>query len=266
MSGFSISVTNANSDIVKMLDADVPVTAWIKGTKPPTSVKQNIIQPPSLPSILGRDTKDVSHATQFVKKMIQCVCERLIKEKDLLTDLDLKTGDGDMGVNVAKACAFVLSELPTYPCNNNQTLFNNLTFGLRYYGGSSGAFFSTFFSAFADAFSDPSKDSDPTTWVKALEEGIHAVSALGGAKEGHKTMLDAFYPTLRSLQTRLGSGLTTPELLALAAKAADEGAKSTEAMQSKAGRSEYIGEKSKGHKDPGATAVALVFQELSEQK
>lgn len=198
---------------------------------------------------------------------IKHVCEFMIKQEPVLTELDQKLADGDMGVNVSKACQSVLNELNSYPDSTDpHVIFSNLAYSLRHFGGSSGAFFSMFFVKFSETFQN--KENSVSTWRDALKIGTDAISQLGGAKEGQKTLLDALYPVCRAFDSFESSGeFTSTELnrlLVLLAKAAEDGANNTENMRSGIGRSAYQGDKSIGFVDPGAASIKLLLQAVVE--
>eukprot|EP01125_Pyxidicula_operculata_P019349 TRINITY_DN701_c0_g1_i2.p1 TRINITY_DN701_c0_g1~~TRINITY_DN701_c0_g1_i2.p1 ORF type:complete len:648 (+),score=142.26 TRINITY_DN701_c0_g1_i2:2602-4545(+) len=270
MAGISISIlpTSVDKTICSLLSSATDVSCWPKsgGNKQNLSApyRSQLTSAPSTP-LRTNKTPKVTTTSDIGKKtvtIIKSVCESLIKNADELTNLDRKAGDGDFGVNIEVVCKFLLSEIDEYNFDNLSEGFKQLTFGLRNYGGSSGAFISTFFSRFCDSLKDcdGSKLSD---WVNAYKSGIDGIMEIGGAQEGMKTMLDSMLPSLRCLQEHIDSAAL--EVVQNAAKVAMEGAMSTRNYISKAGRSQYVGQLSIGVEDPGAKAVAIALNTIAQQ-
>merc|ERR1711991_226398 len=122
------------------------------------------------------------------------------------------------------------------------------------------------YSVFCYAISD-SLRSDGGNWVKALRKGADAISAIGGAKVGDSTMLDAMIPAIEAMEKHVAEGngdsSTLKDYYQLAFQAAETGTKATEDMVAKQGRSSYIGDRTKGHRDPGAEAITRVLRDVA---
>jgi triose/dihydroxyacetone kinase / FAD-AMP lyase (cyclizing) len=122
-------------------------------------------------------------------------------------------------------------------------------------GGSSGPLYAVFFLRCGSALETAGAVGLPQ-WVQALDQGCQAISQLGGAKPGDRTMLDALDPFVKQLQQSV-SVTITPELLLAAVEVAERGAEATAQMKPRLGRSSYLGDRVLGHPDPGAKAIAI---------
>ncbi|MEO0864311.1 MAG: DAK2 domain-containing protein, partial [Pseudomonadota bacterium] len=181
---------------------------------------------------------------------IEHVADLLIEAESALNALDAKSGDGDTGSTLATAARALKGSLDRMPLADLTQLFPALGNELsQTMGGSSGVILAIYFNAAGDAC------AGGATVDKALREGLNRVSEVGGAHVGDRTMIDALSPALDAL----------PEGIDAAAKAARAGADTTAAItRAKAGRAAYVpSENLAGHNDPGAEAVALLFEGLA---
>src|SRR4051794_30253090 len=184
-------------------------------------------------------------------------------EADHLTQLDSAIGDGDHGVNMTRGMRAVLAALadagddPSAPGKRlilaGKTLVSTV-------GGASGPLWGSALRRGGRALGDGPLDGPAL--VGALEAALAAIQELGAAEPGDKTMVDALGPAVTTLRERLDAGDGLPDALAAAAGAADEGARATTPMQARKGRASYLGERSVGHQDPGATSTALIVRAL----
>ena len=184
-------------------------------------------------------------------------------ERDHLTQLDAAIGDGDHGINmnrgfeaVTKALAVQNGGLPPGKLLTiaGKTLVSSV-------GGASGPLWGTAFRRAGRALGD-APTVGPDELVGALEAAIAGVVELGAAALEDKTMVDALQPAVAALRERLAAGQPLDLALAAAARAAEEGARATIPLQARKGRASYLGERSIGHQDPGATSAALVMRAL----
>ncbi|MFF9864878.1 dihydroxyacetone kinase subunit DhaL [Streptomyces sp. NPDC013953] len=180
------------------------------------------------------------------------------READRLTELDSAIGDADHGANLQRGFAAVLTvvekEEPATPGAVLTLAGRQL---ISTVGGASGPLYGTLLRRTGKALGDAASVA-PAQLAEALRAGVAAVAQLGGAAAGDKTMLDALQPAVEALGESLG------ESFAAAAEAADQGALATVPMQARKGRASYLGERSVGHQDPGATSSALLFAALAE--
>lgn len=242
MRGFSISVYPLRDDDESLLIADCGLSAW-PGCKALSSI--SVIQlPDGLAPIRPMPS---SHAD--TEKFLRKCCDILIDAESELNALDTKSGDGDTGSTLAGAAKALISAMDNLPLADHTQLYRAIGLELsQAMGGSSGVLLAIFFAAAGDA------SSSGVTMHAALKSGLKRMQEIGGAKLGDRTMIDALEPALDALSDGIGA----------AAKAAREGANHTAEMEkANAGRAAYLSaQQLKGHVDPGAEAVALLFEKL----
>jgi dihydroxyacetone kinase-like protein len=184
-------------------------------------------------------------------------------ERDHLTQLDAAIGDGDHGINMNRGFEAVSKALAVQDGGLSpgklltiagKTLVSSV-------GGASGPLWGTAFRRAGRALGDEPSVS-PDELVAALDAAIAGVVELGAAALGDKTMVDALVPGVEALREGLAAGKALEPALAVAAVAAEDGARATIPLQARKGRASYLGERSIGHQDPGATSAALVMRAL----
>ncbi|GAB2622364.1 dihydroxyacetone kinase subunit L [Paractinoplanes abujensis] len=184
---------------------------------------------------------------------------RLVAEnKDDLTALDSAIGDGDHGTNMDRGLTAVVAALDAEPPETPSALFKKVGMTLiSKVGGAGGPLYGTAFLRMAAA-----ADSvlDGPGFAKVLRAGLDGVVARGKAAPGDKTMLDALVPAVEALDSALAAGASFPAALRDAAAAADRGREATIPLVARKGRASYLGERSAGHADPGATSVTLLLR------
>lgn len=187
-------------------------------------------------------------------------------QKDVLTELDAQIGDADHGANMHRGMQAVLAEIDTGEYADPAALLKQVGMTLvRSVGGASGPLYGTLFLRMATASSGASDGSlDEAAFAKALRAGVEGVVARGKAEANDKTMLDALAPALDALDATLASGASLGDALRAAAVAADAGRDATVPLQARKGRASYLGERSVGHQDPGATSAALLVAAAAE--
>jgi phosphoenolpyruvate---glycerone phosphotransferase subunit DhaL len=184
-------------------------------------------------------------------------------QRDYLTQLDAAIGDGDHGTNmdrgfaaVEKALAGQNGDLPPgrLLIVAGKTLVSTV-------GGASGPLWGSALRAAGRSLGD-AETFEGDQLAAALDAAIAAVVDLGAAAPGDKTMVDALMPAAESLRSALDAGVPLQEAVAAACEAAEEGAKATVPLLARKGRASYLGERSIGHQDPGATSAALILRAL----
>jgi phosphoenolpyruvate---glycerone phosphotransferase subunit DhaL len=203
---------------------------------------------------LGRLTvADAAALTAWVEEFARLVHE----QRDELTQLDAAIGDADHGTNLDRGLTAAVSALgaesPTDPAAVLKTVATTL---IRTIGGASGPLYGTFFLRASGALGD----GDGTTLPAAFRAGLDGVAARGKAEPGDKTMLDALGPACDELEQAMAGGRPLEEALRAAAEAAARGRDATVPMVARKGRASYLGERSAGHQDPGATSAALLVE------
>ena len=179
--------------------------------------------------------------------------------KELLTDLDSAIGDADHGTNMSRGMSAVVAmldkESPATPSavlkRAGMTLVSTV-------GGASGPLYGTALLRMAAAMGDgdrlPADD-----FGKVLRAGLDGVLARGKAELGDKTMVDALTPAVTALEEALAAGTSLDEALPAAVRAAEQGRDATIPLVARKGRASYLGERSAGHQDPGATSVTFLL-------
>ena len=177
---------------------------------------------------------------------------------DFLTDLDAAIGDADHGTNMARGTTAALGKLDD--ATPLGAMFRSVGMTLvSTVGGSAGPLYGTFFMRFGARLGDVEDVSLPT-FAAALTAGRDGVVARGKAAVGEKTMIDAMTPAVEAFDSHVGDGPLAAAEAALAA--AQQGRDATIPLVAKKGRASYLGERSAGHQDPGATSTAYLFEAL----
>ena len=191
------------------------------------------------------------------------VAESVKDQRDYLTQLDAAIGDGDHGVNMDRGFDAVGKALAAQ--GDSLTPGKLLTVAgktlVSTVGGASGPLWGTAFRRAGRALGDR-EEIDGQDLVGALQAALDGVVELGAAQPGDKTMVDALGPAIDALSASLDAGEPLDRALAAARQAAEEGAKATVPLQARKGRASYLGERSIGHQDPGATSAALIMAAL----
>ena len=183
----------------------------------------------------------------------------LVQEhRDQLTDLDSAIGDADHGANMDRGMSAAVAAIEASPPADPAALLKQVGMTLvSKVGGASGPLYGTFFLRMAGALGpDPADDE---TFARALRAGLDGVVARGKAEPGDKTMLDALAPACDALDAALAEGRPLGAALTAAAAAAGAGRDATVPLVARKGRASYLGERSAGHQDPGATSTALLL-------
>src|SRR5436190_374332 len=195
---------------------------------------------------------DLAQLTAWIREFA-----RVIGENDqLLTDLDSAIGDADHGINMDRGMTAVLGALDESAPADMPALCKRVGMTLvKSVGGASGPLYGTFFLRMAGALGT-GESVGAADFAKALRAGVEGVVQRGRAEAGDKTMFDALAPALDALDAAIASGGGLAAALADATVAAEKGRDATESMVARKGRASYLGQRSVGHIDPGATSAA----------
>ncbi len=178
-----------------------------------------------------------------------------------LTELDSAIGDADHGANMTRGMDAVMEKVGATPAGAADELFKTVGMTLvTSVGGASGPLYGTFFLRMGMTTGSVT-ELDAVALGAALRAGLDGVVARGKAELGDKTMFDAMAPAVDSWDAAAGDGLAAASAAAFAA--AEAGRDSTEPLVARKGRASYLGERSAGHLDPGATSTALLFEALA---
>ncbi len=262
MAGISISVLGLNDDRLRWLDAATTAPAWPNASKqrPGNPTVQIAAEVSTEVSAGGGAQTDVGRKT---RQAIEAACTALLAAENELTEMDRVTGDGDLGVSMARAAKAVQDAVASYPLDNAPATLKALAHTLRRsLGGSSGPLYGVLFLRCGTVL-EASRATGWARWAEALDQGSGAISELGGAKPGDRTMLDALDPFVRALR-QSASVKATQDVVLAAVEAAERGAEATAHMQPKLGRSSYLGARVLGCPDPGAKAIAVWLRAACE--
>jgi dihydroxyacetone kinase-like protein len=203
---------------------------------------------------------------------LRLVAERIHEQAPALTALDQKIGDGDHGTNLDRGFTAVVAALDSVDVNaggnqaaaavlrqTGRTLISTV-------GGAAGPLYGTGFIKAAGAIGAADADGAATAGqlIAALDAAVIGISGLGKATAGEKTMLDALIPALDAGRIRAAEGASAAEVSRAMADAAEAGVVATIPMLATKGRASYLGERSIGHQDPGATSAALLLRALAD--
>jgi len=243
MRGFSVSILPVRPADLTLLQSEVPMLDW------PGCITLSAPEIAPIPDGLT-PIKSIPSEDPKVAEFIADCCDVFLGAEAALNALDAQSGDGDTGSTLAGASRALKAAIPQLPLADSTQLYRAIGLELsQTMGGSSGVLLAIFFSAVGDAA------SSGLPHVEALKAGLVRVQEVGGAELGDRTMIDALAPALDAL----------PEGFESAAKSARAGANQTaNIVKAKAGRASYISEdRLSGHNDPGAEAVALLFESLA---
>ena len=243
MRGFSVSLLPLGEGDEAALTAPVAPPTW------PGCVEIGDIRVEPLPDGLT-PIQAIPSENAATRQFLERCCNILIEAETDLNALDAKSGDGDTGSTLATAARALINAMDKLPLADQTQLYRAIGLELsQTMGGSSGVLLAIFFAAAGDA------SASGLGPIDALKAGLERIQQVGGAQPGDRTMIDALAPALDALT----------QGLPVAAAAAREGADRTAGItRAKAGRASYLAEESlAGHNDPGAEAVARLFEQLS---
>ncbi|HEV7869924.1 MAG TPA: dihydroxyacetone kinase subunit DhaL [Modestobacter sp.] len=199
----------------------------------------------------GLDTADLE---AWIREFARAVAEH----REELTALDSAIGDADHGTNMDRGMSAAVAALEAAPPADPAALLKQVGMTLvSKVGGASGPLYGTFFLRMAGALG--AEPADAAAFARAFRAGLEGVVARGKAEPGDKTMLDALVPACDALDAALASGKALGAALEAAAEAAHQGRDATIPLVARKGRASYLGERSAGHQDPGATSTALLL-------
>jgi len=185
------------------------------------------------------------------------------QQRDFLTNLDTEIGDGDHGLNMNRGFSKVLEKLPSFADKDIGSILKNTGMVLlSSVGGASGPLFGSFFIRAAQSTASLESLELPELY-RMLQEGVDGVVARGKALPGDKTMCDVWWPVVAALKQAQNEGDSLTAALDRAVTQAQLGLEGTIPMQAKKGRASYLGERSIGHQDPGATSAMLMVEALA---
>jgi dihydroxyacetone kinase-like protein len=200
----------------------------------------------------------VGVTTAELVSALEQFADRIKAEKEALTALDSAIGDADHGINMDRGMTAVRGLLPDLREGDAGALLKQVGRTLiSTVGGASGPLYGTFFLRLGTAIGDTA-DVAPGDFARGLRAGVEGVMALGKASLDDKTMVDAMVPAVEAVEA--GAEADLAAALAAAADAAAAGRDRITPLVARKGRASYLGERSAGHQDPGATSTTLLFE------
>ena len=199
-----------------------------------------------------------------IQRWLERIADVLHENAAYLTQLDSAIGDADHGINMDRGFTAVRAKFPTMATMDIATQLKTVgTTLVSTVGGASGPLYGTAFLRAGVAVAGK-QQLGPADFVALLEAFLGGIVARGKAQPGEKTMVDALTPALAAAKQALNEGLPLKELALQATQAAEEGMKATIPLLATKGRASYLGERSVGHQDPGATSSWLILRSLTE--
>ncbi len=188
----------------------------------------------------------------------------LHQNKEYLTQLDSAIGDADHGINMDRGFRKVMEKLPTVSDKDIGNILKTTGMTLiSSVGGAAGPLYGTFY--LRSGMAVPSKEElDSDDLVKMLQAGVDGIVQRGRAELEDKTMFDSWSPAMKVLNEAVANGQDQVSAMRAAVAAAEQGMKDTIPLQARKGRASYLGERSIGHQDPGATSSYLILNVLLE--
>ena len=189
----------------------------------------------------------------------------LHEQRDYLTQLDAAIGDADHGTNMDRGFASVVAKLEELDGSTppGKTLVLAGSTLVSTVGGASGPLWGTALRRAGRSMGD-GETFDGAALAVALEAALDGIVELGAAQPGDKTMVDALEPAVRVLREQVDGGATVEHAVTAAREAAEEGMRGTVPLQASKGRASYLGERSIGHQDPGATSTVFILRALEQ--
>ena len=200
-----------------------------------------------------------------VQRWLEQAAASLSEQRDYLTQLDAAIGDADHGTNMDRGFTAVVETLGATddPVSPGRVLVTAGGTLVSTVGGASGPLWGTALRRAGRALGD-ADEFGSAELASALDAALEGVVELGAAQEGEKTMVDALAPAVRALRESLAAGAALSAAVQAAFEAGEKGMRATVPLQASKGRASYLGERSIGHQDPGATSTVLILGALAQ--
>lgn len=258
MPGFSLSVMHVDDGALELIDAQTDASAWPRGG----AVNHSRVLASNKVEESVSSAAKATVAGERLREAAAIVAKALIAAEPQLTELDSITGDGDLGASMTRGGEAVLA-LP-------RESFGDVADGLmamgnamrKAIGGSSGPFYATGLMRASRHLAGLEQPS-AAQMAEAFVAAVAAVSDLGGARPGDRTMVDALHPAAQTFKDRVAEGAAAGEAWKAAVEAGVAGAEATKAMKPRLGRASYLGERAVGHPDGGAVAVSIWLRAIA---
>lgn len=195
---------------------------------------------------------------------MKAISEKIEEEKDTLTELDNAIGDGDHGINMARGAKAVMEKIPLLITKDSGAIFKGIGMAIvSSVGGASGALYGTAFMKAGDVLKGKMELS-PEDFLAAFSASVTGIKMRGKSTIGEKTMLDALCPAERAMREAIQAKKSLKDALLAAADEAEKGAERTKDLIATKGRASYLGERSLGHRDPGAVSSSFMLRAMAD--
>ena len=202
--------------------------------------------------------------TEKIIQIILKMSHRMEQEKQFLTDLDNAIADGDHGINMARGFSAVETKIADFGEKDIGTVLKTAGMTLvSAVAGSAGPLYGTAFMR-SGMVMNGKTEMIVSDFIDCLKAAVEGVMQRGKAVRGEKTMLDAMIPALEAMENAVADGLTDKEVIRCGVEAAQNGVEFTKTIAATKGRASYIGERSIGHQDPGATSFTYMLEEIAD--
>lgn len=202
--------------------------------------------------------------TKKLLEIMKAISEKIEEEKDTLTELDNAIGDGDHGINMARGAKAVMEKIPLLITKDSGAIFKGIGMAIvSSVGGASGALYGTAFMKAGDVLKGKMELS-PEDFLAAFSASVTGIKTRGKSTIGEKTMLDALCPAERAMREAIQAKKSLKDALLAAADEAEKGAERTKDLIATKGRASYLGERSLGHRDPGAVSSSFMLRAMAD--
>lgn len=258
--GISLSLLKVDDQRLKRLDAPAHTSAWPVHLGRVGDLNQTIAFNSShIPTNTLVDPLE-THSTISLNiyKVIEAACRSIIDSERVLTEMDRKVGDGDLGISLSRGANAILASLDRYRFEPKWGLILRYLAGVIRHnmGGTSGALYSTMLLR-AGSILEQCNQPTLSDWSHGFQAAVETIMEIGGAEVGDRTMIDALFPAARVFAAMTAQSNDIQSILNMTVEAAKKGAESTSSMRPRRGRSSYLGDRVLGFVDPGAHAVTI---------
>ena len=206
---------------------------------------------------------DILNTRNCIEMLAACK-EEIHANVPFLCQLDSFVGDGDHGLTVSRGFEAAYAKVSEKNCSSPYEVFNTFSKELgRSMGGAIGPIFQSIFLGMSNAVKDV-ETVGPAEFMEMQKKGLQAVMVIGGAKVGDRTLVDTFSPASAAYAAAYAEGRSFGSCMLAALEAAEKGCKGTAELIARKGRAKFLGEKSRGHQDAGATSMYLIYKAMSD--
>lgn len=262
MPGCSLTVLRVDDELVRLLDRPVDVFAWANEGG---VVNREMVMEESEGRLEDTGRSNGLFLSDRDRGRLKGILTEIIGAEPMLTDMDQKVGDGDLGISLKRGAEAIGETVDSLPASWADVLARLSATVRRSVGGTSGPLYAVMLLRMAERLATENSERSLSlhSWADALGDGLTGIKNLGGAQVGDRTMIDALAPAVEALSSGTERD-TLEDVLNRAVEAARQGAEATAQMIAKRGRSSYVRERVLGYPDPGAYAIYLLLDAVRE--